>query len=111
MVRPTLLASELYLQDDSGDTLHIDITYRLESRPAELGDIPDVWIHTERKALLTIGSGEHAGATIVGQARIPLAPEDALDPKAAIAKASVGPDHWAQVYLGEAQQYVHLHDR
>lgn len=103
------VAEAVDLQDDSGDTLHIDITYRLESRPAEVGDVPDLWIHTERKALLTIGSGEHAGATIVGQARVRLSPEDALDPKAAIAQVSVGPDHWAQIYLAEAQQYVNLH--
>jgi hypothetical protein len=103
------VAESVDLQDDNGDTLHIDLTYRLESRPAELGDIPDVWIHTERKVLLTIGSGEHAGATIVGQARVRLSPEEALDPKAAIAKASTGPDHWAQIYLAEAQQYVNLH--
>ncbi len=97
------------LQDDSGDTLRIDSTYRLEIRPAEVGDIPDTWIHTERKALLTVGSGEHAGATIVGQARIHLAPDEARDPKAAVAKASTGADHWAQIYLAEAQQYVNLH--
>jgi len=103
------VAESVDVQADSGDTLHIDLTYRLENRPAELGDIPDVWIHTERKALLTIGSGEHAGATIVGQARVRLSPEDTLDPKAAIAKASTGPDHWAQIYLAEAQQYVNLH--
>jgi hypothetical protein len=103
------VAESVELQDDSGDTMHIDITYRLESRPAEVGDLPDVWIHTERKALLTIGSGEHAGATIIGQARVHLAPEEALDPKAAIGKASVGADHRAQLYLAEAQQYVHLH--
>src|SRR5262249_8497210 len=82
------LAESVDVQDGSGDTLHIDITYRLESRPAEVGDIPDIWIHTERKALLTIGSGEHAGATIVGQARIHLAPGEPHDPKAAIARAS-----------------------
>jgi hypothetical protein len=103
------VAESVDLQDDSGDTLHIDITYRLENRPAEVGDVPDMWIHTERKALLTIGSGEHAGATIVGQARVRLSPDDVLDPKAAIAKVSVGPDHWAQIYLAEAQQYVNLH--
>jgi hypothetical protein len=103
------LAESVNVQDDTGDTLHIDITYRLESRPAELGDVPDIWIHTERKALLTIASGEHAGATIVGQARVRLAPDEARDPKAALAKASVGADHWAQIYLAEAQQYVNLH--
>jgi hypothetical protein len=57
MPRARRVAESVGLQDDSGDTLHIDITYRLESRPAEIGDIPDLWIHTERKALLTIGSG------------------------------------------------------
>jgi hypothetical protein len=103
------VAESINVQDDRGDTLHIDITYRLESRPAEVGEVPDIWIHTERKALLTIGSGEHAGATIVGQARIRLAPGDACDPKAAIAKPSIGPDHWAQIYLAEAEQYVNLH--
>jgi hypothetical protein len=103
------VAESVDLQDDSGDTMHIDLTYRLESRPAEVGDVPDTWIHTERKALLTIGSGEHAGATIIGQARVHLAPEEALDPKAAIGKPSVGADHRAQIYLAEAQQYVHLH--
>lgn len=103
------VAERVDVADGSGDTLHIDVTYRLESRPAEMGDIPDMWIHTERKALLTLGSGEHAGATIVGQARVDFAPDETLDPKAAIAKTSVGPDHWAQVYFAEAQQYVHLH--
>lgn len=102
------VAESVDLQDDSGDTLDIDITYRIESRPAELGEVPDLWVHTVRKALLTIGSGEHAGATIVGQARVHLSPDDVLDPKAAIAKVSVGPDHWAQVFLAEAQQYVNL---
>jgi hypothetical protein len=102
------VAESVDLQDDSGDTLHIDITYRIESRPAELGDVPDMWVHTERKALLTIGSGEHAGATIVGQARVRISPDEVLDPKAARAKVSVHPDHWAQVYLAEAQQYVNL---
>jgi filamentous hemagglutinin len=103
------VAESVDVKDDSGDTLHIDLTYRLESRPAEVGEVPDVWIHTERKALLTIGSGEHAGATIVGQARVRLAPDEARDPKAAIAKASVGADHRAQIYLAEAQQYVNVH--
>jgi hypothetical protein len=97
------------VRDDSDDTLHIDLTYRLESRPAEVGEIPEMWIHTERKALLTIGTGEHAGATIVGQARIHLAPGEPLDPKAAIDKPSIGADHWAQIYLAEAGQYVNLH--
>jgi len=103
------VAESVEVRDDSGDMLHIDITYRLESRPAELSDIPDMWIHTERKALLTIGSGEHAGATIVGQARVHVSPDEVLDPKAAIAKLSIGADHWAQIYLAEAQQYVNLH--
>jgi hypothetical protein len=103
------VAESVHVQDDSGDTLHLDITYRLERRPAEVGEVPDIWIHTERKALLTVGSGEHAGATIVGQARIRVAPEEARDPKAAIEKASIGADHWAQIYLAEAQQYVNLH--
>jgi len=103
------VAETVDVQDDAGDTLHIDITYRLESRPAEVGEVPDIWIHTERKALLTIGSGEHAGATIVGQARVHVAPDEVLDPKAAIGKVSVGADHRAQIYLAEAQQYVHLH--
>jgi len=103
------VAETVQVQDDGGDTLHIDITYRLESRPAEVGEVPDIWIHTERKALLTIGSGEHAGATIIGQARVHFAPDEVLDPKAAIAKVSVGADHRAQIYLAEAQQYVHLH--
>lgn len=103
------VAESIDVQDDSGDTLHIDMTYRLESRPAEVGDVPDVWIHTERKALLTIGTGEHAGATIVGQARIRLAPGEPRDPKAAIGKPSIGSDHWAQIYLAEAGQYVNLH--
>ena len=102
------IAESVSVEDDSGDTLHIDITYRLESRPAEVGEVPEVWIHTERKALLTIGTGEHAGATIVGQARVHLAPGEARDPKAAIARQSIGPDHWAQIYLAEAQQYVNL---
>ena len=65
--------------------------------------------NTERKALLTIGSGEHAGATIIGQARVHLAPDDALDPRAAIARASVGADHRAQIYLAEASQFVHVY--
>ena len=56
------------------------------------------------KALLTVGTGEHAGATIVGQARIHLAPGEARDPKTAIGKPSIGPDHWAQIYLAEAGQ-------
>ncbi len=102
------VAESVDVQDDSGDSLHIEITYRLESRPSEVGEVPDIWIHTERKALLTIGSGEHAGATIVGQARLRLAPDEARDPKAAIAKPSIGPDHWAQIYLAEAKQYVNL---
>jgi hypothetical protein len=103
------VSESINLEDDSGDTLHVDITYRLESRPAELSEVPDIWVHTERKALFRAGSGEHVGATIVGQARINLAPGEARDPKAAIAKASLGADHWAQVYLAEAAQYVHLH--
>ncbi len=103
------VAESVHVQDDSGDTLHIDITYRLESRPAEIGEIPDIWVHTERKALLTIGTGEHAGATIVGQARIHLAPGEPRDPKAAISKPSIGADHWAQIYLAEGGQYVNLH--
>jgi hypothetical protein len=103
------VAESVHVQDDSGDTLHIDITYRLESRPAEVGEVPDIWIHAERKALLTIGTGEHAGATIVGQARIYLAPGEARDPKAAVGKLSIGADHWAQIYLAEAGQYVNLH--
>ena len=97
------------LPDDSGDTLHIDVTYRLETRPAEIGEIPDIWIHTERRALLTAGSGEHAGATIVGQARVQIGPDDALNPKAAIAMASIGAEHWASIYLAEPEQYVSLH--
>lgn len=103
------VAESVHIQDDAGDTLHIDITYRLESRPAEIGEVPDLWVHTERKALLTIGSGEHAGATIVGQARIRLAPGASRDPKSAIAMPSIGPNHWAQVYLAEGQQFVNLH--
>jgi hypothetical protein len=103
------VAESVQVQDDSGDTLHIDITYRLESRPAELGDVPDAWVHTERKALLTIGTGEHAGATIVGQARIHLAPGEPRDLRAAIGKPTIGADHWAQIYLAEAGQYVNLH--
>lgn len=102
------VAESVDVHDDSDDTLHIDITYRLESRPAEVGEVPDVWIHTERKALLTIGTGEHAGATIVGQARIHLVPGEPRDPKAAIGKPSTGPDHWAQIHLAEAGQYVNL---
>ncbi len=103
------VAESIDVQDDSGDSLHIDLTYRLESRPAEAGDVSDVWIHTERKALLTIGTGEHAGATIVGQALIRLAPGEPRDPRAAIGKPSIGPGHWAQIYLAEAGQYVNLH--
>jgi hypothetical protein len=103
------VAESVDVRDDSGDTLHIDLTYRLESRPAEIGDVPDVWVHTERKALLTTGTGEHAGATIVGQARIHLAPGEARDPRAAVGKPSIGADHWAQIYLAEAGQHVNLH--
>jgi hypothetical protein len=103
------VAESVDVQDDSGDTLHVNLTYRLESRPAEVGEVPVLWIHTERKALLTIGTGEHAGATIVGQARIHLAPGEPRDPKAAIGKPSIGADHWAQIYLAEAGQYVNLH--
>jgi hypothetical protein len=103
------VAESVDVRDDSGDTLHIDLTYRLESRPAEVGEVSDVWIHTERKALLTIGTGEHAGATIVGQARIRLAPGELEDPKAAVGKPSIGADHWAQIYIAEAGQYVNLH--
>lgn len=103
------VAESLDVQDDSGDTLHIDLTYRLESRPSEIGEVPDLWIHTERKALLAIDTGEHARATIVGQARIHLGPGEPRDPRAAIGKPSIGPDHWAQIYLAEAGQYVNLH--
>lgn len=103
------VAESVDVRDDSGDTLHVDLTYRLESRPAEVGEVPDIWIHTERKALLTIGTGEHAGATIVGQARIHLAPGEPRDPKVAIGKPSIGADHWAQIYLAEAGQSMNLH--
>ncbi len=96
------------LRDDSGDVLIIVATYRIESRPAEVGEIPDTWIHTERRVQLTIGTGEHASATITGQARIHLAPGE-LDPKAAIAKTSIGASHWAEVYLAEARQFVNVY--
>jgi hypothetical protein len=52
MPRARRVAESVGLQDDSGDTLHIDITYRLESRPAEIGDIPECAGH---------GAGAEAG--------------------------------------------------
>ena len=96
------------VRDDNGDVLIVVATYRIESRPAEVGEVPDTWIHTERRVQLTIGTGEHASATITGQARIHLAPGE-LDPKAAIAKPSIGASHWAEVYLAEAKQFVNVY--
>lgn len=102
------VSERIHVEDDDGDVLQLEATYRLESRPPEVGEVPDVWVHSERRALLTLGSGEHAGATIVGQARIHLAPGQLPDPKAAIGMASFGASHWAQVYLAEAEQFVTL---
>jgi hypothetical protein len=86
----------------------VEISYRLEHRPAEVGEVPDIWIHTERRALLTLGTGEHAGATIIGQAKVRLGANEVLDPRAAIARASIGPSHSAQVYLEASEQSVNV---
>ncbi len=102
------VAETVTVADDAGDNLTIEITYRLEQRPAEVGEVPDIWIHTERRALLTLGTGEHAGATIIGQARVRLGADETLDPKAAISRPSIGPSHSAQVYLEAAEQFVNV---
>ncbi len=102
------VAETVTVADDAGDNLSIEITYRLEERPADVGEVPDIWIHTERRALLTLGSGEHAGATIVGQARVRIGPDEALDPKVAISRQSIGPSHSAQVYLEASQEFVNV---
>lgn len=107
--KPLATAAEtVTLADDAGDNLTIEITYRLEQRPAEVGEVPDIWIHTERRALLTLGTGEHAGATIIGQARVRVGAGEILDPKAAVSSPSIGPSHSAQVYLEASEQFVNV---
>lgn len=98
-------AAVVELEDSAGDWIRLQTTYRLESRPAER-EGQDVWIATERYARIRLASGEMATARLDGQARVLIGIDEPLDPRAAIARQSLGPNHTGEIHLIDADQSV-----
>lgn len=106
--KPMATAAEtVTIVDDAGDAMRLEVMYRLESRPGELGD-PNIHVVTERRALLTLGSGEHISVRINGQAIAIIGADDALDPRRAATAPSIGADHTATIYIDATEQYINV---
>lgn len=99
-------ASESVTQvDHGGDVLHVEATYQLETRPGETGG-PNIWIVTERRAVLTLTTGEVASLQVRGEAIALIGIDEARDPVAEILARSEGANHSATVYLPATDQYI-----
>ncbi|HWU86713.1 MAG TPA: hypothetical protein VN253_05545 [Kofleriaceae bacterium] len=98
--------------DQAGDRLTMTVTYRLELRPKELrlvgGELDDLWVVAEKRALLVLGTGETVGAQVTGSGIVHIPYDAPLDPVTATRLPSPNPHHIGTAYIAATEEQVNV---
>lgn len=98
--------------DQAGDRLTMTVTYRLEFRPKELqlvgGELDDLWVVAEKRALLVLGTGETVGAQITGSGIVQIPYDAPMVPVAATRLPSRNPHHIGSAYIAATEEHVNV---